>query len=145
VSDFVCVDASIAVKWLLPEDDSDRALALRRWLRSERTTLVAPPHMPTEVTNVIRQRVVRQELTAAEGEELAAVFVEMPIMVASPPPLYHTALELAQRFHRPTVYDTQYVALAQIAGCDFWAADRKLTNALDNRLPFVRLLQTFVD
>ncbi|HEX5369708.1 MAG TPA: type II toxin-antitoxin system VapC family toxin [Dehalococcoidia bacterium] len=143
MSDSVCIDASIVVKWLLPEADSDQAIALRRRLRAEDRTLIAPPHMPIEVTNVIRQRVVRHELTPAEGEDLAGVLAEMPILIASPPGLYRTAIDLAHRFDRPTVYDTQYVALAQIAGCDFWTADRKLTKALDNRLPFVKPLRSF--
>ena len=54
--------------------------------------------------------------------------------------LYERALSLAEQFNRPTVYDTHYVALAEIAGCDFWTADQRLVNALGGKLAFVKTL-----
>jgi predicted nucleic acid-binding protein len=144
VSGYVCVDANIVVKWLLTEDDSATAIALAERFRAERNTLVAPPHMPVEVTNVIRTRVREGELTPAEGEDLVDVFTALPIEIAAPAGLYRRALELAHRYARPNVYDTHYVALAELAACDFWTADMRLVNALNGRLPFVRPLHTFV-
>ena len=144
MSGYVCVDANIVVKWLLTEDDSATALALADRFRTERNTLVAPPHMPVEVTNVIRTRVREGELTPAEGDDLVDVFTALPIEIATPAGLYRRALELAHRYGRPNVYDTHYVARAELAACDFWTADMRLVNALNGRLPFVRPLHTFV-
>jgi predicted nucleic acid-binding protein len=144
VSGYVCVDANIVVKWLLTEDDSATAIALGERFRAERNTLVAPPHMPVEVTNVLRTRVREGELTPAEGDDLVDIFTALPIEIAAPAGLYRRALELAHRYGRPNVYDTHYVALAELAACDFWTADMRLVNALNGRLPFVRPLPTFV-
>jgi predicted nucleic acid-binding protein len=144
VSGYVCVDASVVVKWLLTEDDSASAIALAEKLRSEAVTLIAPPHMPIEVVNVIRVRVLRGELTQVEGDDLVDVFTALPIEIASPAGIYRKALDLANRYGRPNVYDTHYVALAELAGCDFWTADMRLVNALNGRLPFVRALSSFV-
>ena len=143
MSGYVCIDANIAVKWLLTEDDSATAIALADRFRAERNTLVAPPHMPVEVTNVLRTRVRRDELTQAEAEDLAELFAGYPIEIGLPAGLYKRALDLAHRFGRPNVYDVHYVALAEIAGCDLWTADMRLVNALNGRLPFVRALNTF--
>jgi len=143
VSGFVCVDANIVVKWLLTEEDSPTALALAAKFRADDATLISPPHMPIEVTNVIRVRVRRGELSPVEGEDLVDVFTALPIQIASPAGLYKEALELAHRYDRPNVYDTQYVALAALAGCDLWTADMRLVNALNGRVPFVRPLHTF--
>jgi predicted nucleic acid-binding protein len=143
VSPLVCVDANIVVKWLLTEEDSPTALALAAKLRADDATVIAPPHMAIEVVNVIRVRVRRGELKPVEGEDLIDAFTELPIQIAAPNGLYRAAFELAQRYDRRTVYDTQYVALAQLAGCDFWTADMRLINALDGRIPFVRPLHTF--
>jgi predicted nucleic acid-binding protein len=143
VSGYVCVDACVVVKWLLTEDDSSTALALAGKFRTDRDTVIAPPHMPVEVTNVIRKRVREGELTQVEGDDLIDVFTGLPIQIAAPAGLYKTALDLANRYGRPTVYDTHYVALAELAACDFWTADMRLVNALNGRIPFVRALHTF--
>ena len=143
MSALVCVDANIVVKWLLTEEDSPTALALAAKLRADDATVIAPPHMPIEVVNVIHVRVRRGELKPVEGEDLIDAFTDLPIQIAAPARLYRTAFELAQRYDQPTVYDTQYVALAELAGCDFWTADMRLVNGLNGRIPFVRPLHTF--
>lgn len=143
MSGFVCVDASVVVKWLLTEEDSPTALALAAKLRADDYTLIVPPHMPIEVVNVIRVRVLRGELKPIEGEDLIEAFTQLPIQVAAPAGMYRAAFDLALRYDRPSVYDTQYVALAEIAGCDFWTADKRLVNGLNGRIPFVRPLHTF--
>ena len=143
MSGYACVDANIVAKWLFTEADSPTALALLDHLRARDIALIAPPHLPVEVTNVVRVRLSRGEVTLPEAEDILDGFVDMPIRLASPPGLYRTAVGLAQQYNRPTVYDTQYVALAGLAGCDFWTADMRLVNSLDGRIPFVRPLHTF--
>ncbi len=49
----VVVDASLAVKWLVEEDDSDRAhAALQAWV-AQGITRIAPYLMPFEVANAL--------------------------------------------------------------------------------------------
>lgn len=139
----VCVDACVAAKWVLPEPDSDLASDLYARIVADGDSIIAPPHMGVEVVNTIRKKVRRREISPADSEDALSAFLALPISIAIPDGLYESALLLAQRFDRPTVYDTHYVALAQIAGCDFWTADRKLVNALNDRLPFVRPLGSF--
>ena len=143
MSGLVCVDACVAAKWVLPEENSDLADALYVRCRDEGDTLLAPLHFPSEVVNAIRKRVARKEITPAEGDDLVATFLAFPVLLAAPEGLYDAALSLAHRFDRPTVYDTLYVALAETAGCQFWTADKRLINALNGRLPFVKSLESF--
>lgn len=42
-----------------------------------------------------------------------------------------TSYELANRFNRPRAYDAQYLALAQRLDSDFWTADERLFNAVN--------------
>ena len=139
----VCVDASVAAKWVLPEPDSDLASDLYARIVADGDSIIAPPHMGVEVVNTIRKKVRRREISPADSEDALSAFLALPISIAIPDGLYESALLLAQRFDRPTVYDTHYVALAQIAGCDFWTADMRLINALDGRLKFVKGLSGF--
>ena len=58
----VVVDASLAIKWLVEEDDSDKAHAvLQSWVAQD-ITRIAPHLMPFEVANALHRRVLRGEL-----------------------------------------------------------------------------------
>jgi predicted nucleic acid-binding protein len=53
----VLVDASLAVKWVIPETDSDRADMLWADASRARRPILSAPHFPGEVANAIFQRV----------------------------------------------------------------------------------------
>ncbi len=40
-------------------------------------------------------------------------------------------------------YDAHYLALAEHLGCEFWTADKRLHNAVHEKLPWVRGLGDF--
>jgi len=140
MSGLVCVDASLAAKWVLPEDGSEQASEFYMEQRSADTTLIAPAFMPVEVTNAIRRRVVRRLITASEAAQMLSRFSGFSVSLASPVELHQIALTLAHRFDRPTVYDMHYVALAQLAQCDLFTADRALLNSVAGVLTFVKPL-----
>ena len=137
----ICVDASLAAKWVLVEDDSEKAVYLYREYRNER--VIAPAFFPVEVTNAIWRGAVRGQFSPREASEKLAAFLDYSVELTSPSSLYELALRLADEFDRPTVYDMHYVALAQIAGCDLWTADQRLLHAVGGRLPFVKDLAVY--
>jgi predicted nucleic acid-binding protein len=143
VNGYVCIDACVALKWVVPEADSETADALLIRITSEKDVMIAPPHMLVEVVNALRKKVLRKEITPAESEQALATLLSFPISIAMPEGLYESALLFAQRFDRATVYDTHYLALAQLADCEMWTADQRLLNALGGRLPFVKSLDSF--
>jgi predicted nucleic acid-binding protein len=59
------------------------------------------------------------------------------------PDLHERAWHLAAQLDRPTAYDSHYLALAQILGCEFWTADERLYNASRPHFPWVRWLGSF--
>ena len=67
MNESVVVDASLAAKWLVEEEDSDKAHALLRFWVSRDIARAAPYLMPFEVTNILHRRVARGELTAGDG------------------------------------------------------------------------------
>ena len=72
MSEFVVVDASLAVKWLVEEEDSDKAHeVLESWV-SQDITRVAPYLMPFEVANALHRRVVRGELSVGDSVRMIA-------------------------------------------------------------------------
>jgi predicted nucleic acid-binding protein len=139
----ICVDASVATKWALTEEDRDLALDLYNTSREAGEPIIAPHFMPIEVTNAIWRRVVQGFIGLADAEERLRVFLEFQVELTAPRESYQAALALSDRFRRPAVYDMHYVALAQIAGCELWTADQRLLNALAGRLPFVKALAAY--
>ena len=119
------VDASIAVKWFLPEIHDDAALRL---LEGDHT-LLAPDLLFPEVGNVLWKRVRRREVTVSEAEATLDALASLPIEVHPSPPLMPLAFEIACRAHR-SVYDSLYLAVAVLRHCPLATADRKLYAAL---------------
>lgn len=105
--------------------------------------IATPPHLPVEVTNVIRRRVARHFITYDEGCQLLRLFTQFSVRLVIPPGLYEQAFDLAETLHRPTVYDTHYVALANILGCDLWTADEGLLNAIGDKLPHIKWIRDY--
>jgi predicted nucleic acid-binding protein len=137
----ICVDASVAVKWVLEEQQS--AIAERLYYSYRDEGIIAPSLMPIEVTNAVWRRVNRGLLTPQRGQEALDRFLRLEVDVSTASRMHQIAFGLAERFQRPTVYDMHYVALAQLADCDLWTADLNLLNALGGRVAFVRSLGAF--
>lgn len=144
MSGYVCVDASVVAKWLLPEEHSELALQLYEDARNSKTAILAPPHMAIEVVNVIRKRESRSLITSTEADLCLQLFLRFGVEATAPAGLYEAALQLARAYQRPTVYDTHYVALANLTDCDFWTADEALVNALNGREPRVRSISGYL-
>ena len=141
-------DASLAVKWIAPEDDSEHAVALlAEWTRRDET-IVAPTLIRYEVTNILRKKMRREGLSAANAAVLLERFLALPIALPPDPDwlaaqLHHDALELAARFDLPATYDAHYVALALALDCELWTADEKLLGQLAGRITNVSALRDF--
>ena len=139
-SDRVVVDASVAVKWVLPEDDSEQADrflvdALDRSLR-----LMAPDVYMAEVANVLWTRAaLRHDISPEHARQgLRRLQGSIETLVPSRV-LVSRAFELSMAFRHP-VYDCVYVALALREQCELVTADRRLVKAMAPALGNVVLL-----
>ncbi len=69
VHDMVVVDASIALKWVLLEKDSNVSMSLLdKWTR-ERKRIIAPALFVYEITNIIYREVTQQLIRSAFHEK----------------------------------------------------------------------------
>jgi predicted nucleic acid-binding protein len=132
------VDASVAIKWLLVEEHSDRARAMLADANAFRTQLVAPPGFPGEVLNALYQQERRQALLAVDADQALRRFDDVPYQVAASPGLLGDALALARRFSLGATYDGQYLALAQAFDVELWTADQRLVRAVSPSFPLIR-------
>jgi predicted nucleic acid-binding protein len=139
--DPVVVDASVVIKWYVPEENHEKARAI---LASERP-LLAPDLVLAEVGNILWKKVRRGEFSRDDADAIAERFLrETNVSVVSATVLLLRALSIATE-HGISAYDALYVALAVLDDIVVVTADARLVNALA-RTPLarhVRLLSTF--
>jgi predicted nucleic acid-binding protein len=143
VNGYVVVDASLAVKWVLKEPHAEEALALAEDWAVARIRPSAPCLLLVEATNVLHRRAMLGHISLSQARQLLAGLLDMGIEIRESPQIHLRALELAQELQRPSVYDTHYLALADILGCDLWTADERFFNSVKERQPQVKWLGQF--
>ena len=135
------VDASVVVKWFVPEIHSEKA----RGLLALPHEYVAPELLFAEAVNAIWKKVRRKELSAEEGQPLVADIGRAAVETVTCRTLAEDAYVLAHATGR-TVYDAMYVVLAVRLNTRLITADDRLEAAL-RHVPAVadhiQLVQTF--
>lgn len=119
------VDASIGVKWFIPEVHSEAA----RRLRVAGTMLHAPELFLLELNSVLCKLVRRGELTSREARALHREVSSLPVRLHADEPLLLTAFGLALQLHH-SLYDCMYLALAVALGVQLVTSDRQLMETL---------------
>lgn len=121
------VDASVGIKWFVPEVYSE----LARQLLSEENLLLVPDLFFPEIGNILWKRVRRGEDNPEDARQTLAEFNNVPLEIYDSQPLISAALEIAMQTDR-TLYDSLYLALAILNQSSMVTADSKLFNALAN-------------
>ena len=135
------VDASVVLKWFVPEIHSDRARRLL-WTTHQ---YFSPDLLFPEVGNAIWKKVRRGELTAEEGRRLAVDISGIAVQTVSTRGLMIDAHALAVTTG-VTVYDAMYLALAVRLKTEMITADDRLSRTVAAHpmtAAHVRLVQTF--
>ena len=121
------IDASIAIKWVVEEDGTENALALRG-----RTKLIAPELLVAECANVFWKKVHRGELSEDEALFAARLLQASDIELLPTRALLEAATRIAIELNHPA-YDCVYIALALECNCQFVTADRGFLRKLDEK------------
>lgn len=136
------VDASVALKWILPEEDAPHALRIQESYQDEKIDLIAPYLVVAEVANVLWKRERRGDFDAAVAQRLFRQFLQDAPILLDSPTVSAAALGLALAHGRP-FYDCLYLAWALEQRCDLVTADERLFHSLGTAFPLIRLLKTY--
>src|SRR5665213_1389484 len=110
------LDASIGIKWLLPEQDYPQAITIRDNFCKQIDELLAPDTFPVEVAHALTRAERRGLLQPPEAtDKFNDIAATLPRLY-SYLPLLPRALELSS-LTRLGVYDCLYVALAEREQC----------------------------
>ena len=138
MSDRVCIDASLALTWLLPVEQNEIANALsRKWDEAD-VEIITAPLFHAEVTAVLREQVYFKRLPPEEGEEASLIYLEMGVRSIDSPEIQKKSWGLAKSFNLPRTYDMQYLAVAELKDCELWTNDKRLINSLQGKVPRIK-------
>jgi predicted nucleic acid-binding protein len=116
------VDASVAIKWVVPETDpeTDVAVALSLLERG----LIAPELMAVEFANVMWKKVRRGEIAERQAVESQVILPAIVSLLGNA--IYMSrAFEIAVALDHP-FYDCLYLAVAEIHQASLITADKRL-------------------
>jgi predicted nucleic acid-binding protein len=119
------IDASVAIKWFLPEQYSINAIRLL----DAGHELTAPDLIFPECGNVLWKKWLRQEIESDVIPALLGDLCRMNIRIVPTFSLIAEASRIAVTFRR-SFYDSIYLALAVACSGRMITADGKLCNAL---------------
>jgi predicted nucleic acid-binding protein len=130
------LDSSVALKWVLPEPDSAKALQLRSDAQAAVHELIAPDIFPIEVGHALTRAERQRRINPPDG------WLFWRGIMADCPKL-HSSLVLMPRAYeissqaRIGIYDCLYIALAEREGCQLATADDRLVRNLQASFPFI--------
>ena len=129
------VDASLALKWFVDEEDSDEARALSRGWSASGVGIIAPYLMLAEIANALHRKVVDGQLTLESAAEILENLDNSEIEFYNAPSIHAGAARIADRLGQGAVYDSVYLALAERLDCELWTADRRFYRAAGSAFP----------
>lgn len=142
----VVVDASLAMKWVVPQLALAReAQALLTGWAKQSTRLLVPRLFFSEVANALYDYVrsinpAYPHLTLQQAAALLTALRGLVEPVEEDHVTVQRALEIAASLRRSRIYDEVYIALAEREQCDLWTADEKHWNAVKGHYPMVRCI-----
>jgi predicted nucleic acid-binding protein len=113
------VDASVAIKWVVPEPDSTRAAALHKH------SLIAPDLFFSECANILWKKLRRRNLTTEQAAAAARTLEAADVVIVSTKAYFARAVAIAGEMDHPA-YDAVYLAVAEGFGLRLVTADDRL-------------------
>jgi predicted nucleic acid-binding protein len=129
------VDASIAIKWYL--DDEEHVAEARAILSAyvdNSIMFLAPEHIRYEVPNALLVAAKRYRLDMTTAQLAVSNFLATRIATAGDYAMLTSAFDYASRFDC-AFYDALYLVMADRFDCPFVHADHRLRNSLAGRFP----------
>jgi predicted nucleic acid-binding protein len=122
----IVVDASVGLKWFLPEIHWVEA---RQWRDSPNELHTLAVFFDIEIANALWKKVQRGEISSVDAAQITSQLPALPAIRHAENVLVPRALDLAQHIQR-TVYDSLYLALSIQLGGRMVTADQRLYNSI---------------
>ncbi len=139
----VVVDSNVMIKWFIPEDYSEQALALCSDYLMGSIDIVAPMYSLLEFSNALRKYYVRGIIGVNEVFKIMKLLYEMKIeFMDIDEGLLREALKYSLENHI-VVYDAYYIILAYKLDTVLYTADEKLLRRLRDKESRLKHIRTY--
>ena len=130
-SPFLVIDASVAISWVLADENEPYSKTVLQSLPQYRP--IAPAVWPLDVGNALVMAERRQRLAWTKATAFLSFFQALPIVVEMEqnPRLLHELLELARQ-QQLSVYDASYLRLAMRRAGLLATMDKRLRQVAAN-------------
>ena len=123
------IDASVLIKFYVPEILSDKAEELLTRVAQGDVMLLAPDLIYPEVGNILWKKQRMKELTRSEVEEITDAIISLPLKIETSKLLLPLAMDIGMAYGI-TIYDALYLSMARIYEIKMMTADKKLANVM---------------
>lgn len=132
------IDASVALKWQFEDEETtDSATALLLDFVDRRVDLITPTFFSYEIISAINTAIHRKRIGEEAGHRAIVYLTSLGIELRHFEDLIIPTFYMARQYGL-SPYDCAYLSLAEKEKCDFLTGDKKLSNAIKGRLPWVK-------
>jgi len=133
------LDSSVGFKWVVIEQDTQKARALRDDYRNAIHELHSPDVFSIEIGHALTRAERQGRIAAPQAGLLLADILNTAPLLHPSLPLLLRACEISSQM-RVGIYDCLYVALAEREGCELVTADDKVLRVLQPQFSFITSL-----
>lgn len=140
MSKVLCLDTSVLVPYLVPEQFSSKAESLILQGIEASARFVVPSFAWAELGSVLRKKIRMGMLTAEEAQACFEDFGQLPLEFMDNPAIRQRSWVLASQHGLPTLYDAAFLACTELCSAEFWTADQALVKQLSPCPDYVHAL-----
>ncbi len=121
----IILDASVALSWLLPGEESARTLLLKKKaVDNPDWQLFTPPVFWCEIANTLWVAVKRKRINEMNARDALNALMDFDISVRPTDPLEDLVISIEENI---AVYDSSYLSIAKNLNAELWTLDKAMT------------------
>jgi predicted nucleic acid-binding protein len=135
----IVLDASVILKWLLPEEGRDIALSFLDKHINDQEEVAIPELLYYEVGNILA---VKTKLPEEAIIEVMRYLFDLELSAFTLGQQEYLEAMRLSRLYEVSIYNASYVVLARSLGASFITADERLARKMKD-MPFVQTLNSY--
>ncbi len=138
MEDRIVIDASVALKWQFKDElETEQAVQMLIDFINGKIELISPNLFAYEIANAVNIAVIKERMSEKEGLDAINDILSIGVVFFDFAGLVERSFRIA-RIYKRSVYDCAYLSLAEKEGCIIYTADKRLFNAIKDRIKFIR-------
>lgn len=127
------LDCSVLVAWVMPDESSAYAHAVRDAMAKYRIPVLAPPLFFLEAINVLAVMQRRQRISQTQAEQSLQLLTHLPITIDTESVAISVAMRVRELMHQHqlTAYDASYLELSLRRNLPLSTLDKALRRAAE--------------